>query len=654
MSPLLLAASLALGSVGDSGHYVIYKLQHAVGAETFAWSDTAPGRRLLTQWAFTYLGSDVRLETALETTAEGTPLSLSSRGQTSTLTDVDLQVTLEGASATVQDRGHTKILPVSGAAFPIHHYPPVALEEALFRYWQMQGRPASIALLPTGAASFEHRGDDTLTLSTGPVVVERYAVTGLVWGRQSMWATADGRIVAVVSGDAELDRFEAVRHGFEFQLGVFVRSAVRDGLDYLKTAARQVQPIQRGDYAIVGGRLIDGTGAPPVDDAVVIVRHGTIARVGPGRLVPVPRGMPIVDARGKTVIPGFWDMHVHFEQVEWPAAQLAAGVTTARDVGNELELEVGLRDAIRDGSVLGPRLLLAGLIDGAPNGLGVQLAGTPDEAVEMVDRYHDAGCVQIKVYQSVPPALVTVIASEAHRLGMTVTGHVPTGMNAYDFVRAGADMINHIGFALVIMVPPAQPGQPRAPLDTSSAEAHRAVAFFLEHHTVIDPTLARSEENDHPKDSLFSVYEPGASKAPPELAEVLNATGSPSDVATRRMAGLARALPIVNWLRRAGVPIVTGTDLVVPGHSIARELELEVRGGFTPMEAIQAATIVSARAMGLARESGTVEPGKRADLVILDADPLVNISNVRRVHAVVTAGRMYAPAPLWQIAGFAP
>ena len=175
-----------------------------------------------------------------------------------------------------------------------------------------------------------------------------------------------------------------------------------------------------------------------------------------------------------------------------------------------------------------------------------------------------------------------------------------------------------------------------------------------DHHTVLDPTLARSEQNAHPKDSLFSVYEPGAAKASPELAEVLNASGSPDTVARRRMASLARALPIVNALREAGIPIVAGTDLVVPGHSIARELELQVRGGFTPMQAIQAATIVAARAMGLDQESGTVEPGKRADLVLLDGDPLANISAVRRVSAVVTRGKMYLPAPLWRLAGFAP
>src|SRR4029077_15666151 len=123
--------------------------------------------------------------------------------------------------------------------------------------------------------------------------------------------------------------------------------------------------------------------------------------------------------------------------------QLAAGVTTARDAGNELELATGLREAIRDGRVPGPRLLLAGLIDGGPNGLGVHLAATAEEARAEVRRYHDAGYQQIKIYQSLPPSLVATIEEEAHRSNMTVTGHVPTGMNALQFVEAGADQINH-------------------------------------------------------------------------------------------------------------------------------------------------------------------------------------------------------------------
>src|SRR6266700_7573872 len=131
--------------------------------------------------------------------------------------------------------------------FPIHHYPPVALEEALLRFSLARGRPATVPLAPAGAASFELRGSDTLTLAAGPVVARRYSVSGLLWGRQSMWATSDGRILAVVNGDAELDRFEAVRGGFESQLATFVRAALRDGLEELQAIARRTPPVRQGD-----------------------------------------------------------------------------------------------------------------------------------------------------------------------------------------------------------------------------------------------------------------------------------------------------------------------------------------------------------------------------------------------------------------------
>ncbi|MGE5232303.1 MAG: amidohydrolase family protein [Deltaproteobacteria bacterium] len=642
----------------DSGRFAIYKLQHLVGTETWTSVPAGAGRTLATQWAFAYIGSAVALHETLTTLADGTPARLRARGQTSTLTDVDLQMEVAPedtgtAGVRILDRGRERRTRRPPLFFTTHHYPPAAIEEALYRYWVAHGRPRPLPLLPDGSVTLDHRGDDTLPGVT-PVVVHRYSLSGLVWGRQSLWVTEDGRVAAVIGGDAELDRLEEVRAGFEPFLPRFVAGAVRDGLADLAAAARAAPPARAGAYAIVGARLIDGTGAPPIEDAVVIVRDGRIEAAGPRGTVAVPPGLPKEPANGKTIIPGLWDMHVHFEQVEWPAAQLAAGVTTARDVGNELELATALRAAIAAGRVPGPRLLLAGLIDGAPDGLGAFLADTPDEARAVVGRYHAAGYQQIKIYGSLPPALVRVVTAEAHRLGMTVTGHVPRGMNARQFVEAGADQINHLGYVLLAVQPAPPSGQPWPPLDFESPTVREAIAFFKRHGTVLDPTLARSEQNAHPKDSAFAVYEPGAAHAPPALLEVLNASGSRAEAAPTRMRTFENVIPLVAALARAGVPIVAGTDLVVPGHSIARELELYVQAGMTPMEALQAATIVPARVMGLDRESGTIAPGKRADLVILDGNPLESIRALRRVGAVIAAGRLYRPAALWRMAEFAP
>jgi imidazolonepropionase-like amidohydrolase len=194
----------------------------------------------------------------------------------------------------------------------------------------------------------------------------------------------------------------------------------------------------------VGATLIDGTGRAAVPNATVVVDHGRIAAAGPSSTVKAPKNAQVVDGRGKTLLPGLWDMHAHFEQVEWGPIYLAAGVTTVRDCGNELEFIAAARDAVAAGRGLGPRILAAGIVDGSgPSAMSVQRVDTPEEAREWVDRYHAAGFQQMKIYSSVKVEQIKAVAEEAHRLGMTVTGHVANGVTVYQAVEAGQDQINH-------------------------------------------------------------------------------------------------------------------------------------------------------------------------------------------------------------------
>jgi hypothetical protein len=314
-----------------------------------------------------------------------------------------------------------------------------------------------------------------------------------------------------------------------------------------------------------------------------------------------------------------------------------------------------VREAIRQGRISGPRLLLAGIIDSPPSALGNNVAETPEQARALVRRYHGDGYEQIKIYQSLRPELVRVVAAEAHRLGLSVTGHVPTGMNAIEAVEAGMDQINHINFLLRVMRGrnwKAQTGVPAPPINLESNEAREAIRFFKERGTVVDPTMARGELNLHPLDVPFARFEPGMTKVPAELATILDHTGLAPEQAARARPAIELSSRLLLALHREGVPIVAGTDLVVPGHSQFRELELYVRAGLTPMEAIQAATLVPARAMKLDRELGTLEAGKVADLILVEGNPLADISEIRKVKYVVTRGRMYETAPFWRSVGF--
>ena len=355
-------------------------------------------------------------------------------------------------------------------------------------------------------------------------------------------------------------------------------------------------------------------------------------------------------------------MHAHFEQVEWGPIYLAAGVTTVRDCGNEFEFIKAVRDAVAQGRGLGPRLLLAGIVDGSSNyAIGVQRVDTPEQAKMWVDKYHGADFQQMKIYSSVKLDEIKVIANEAHRLGMTVTGHVPEGVTTYQAIEAGQDQINHIGYIAAMMYDPLPPGAKRAErtkaiagIDLNSPQTQKALGFLKDHHTVVDPTLALMEFFTASTVKPPASFEPGVLKLPVELAGPLNDVGPPGPNAELGEKSLQKFIEIVGALRKAGIPVVAGTDQTVPGHSLHREIELYVQAGFTPLEAIQAATIVPARVMGLDKEVGTIETGKRADLVVIRGDPLQDIHNTRNVDSVITNGTLYNASELWRSVGFKP
>jgi imidazolonepropionase-like amidohydrolase len=191
-------------------------------------------------------------------------------------------------------------------------------------------------------------------------------------------------------------------------------------------------------------------------------------------------------------------------------------------------------------------------------------------------------------------------------------------------------------------------------IDPDAPNVKKVINLLLEHHTVIDDTLALMEVILHPLDHPISGFEPGILKVAPELKEALETMGSPPAKADQSAAMFRAMEETVRLLHQAGVPIVAGTDQAVPGYSLDREIELYVQAGFTPMEAIQAATLVPARAMGMEKDSGTIEVGKRADVILVDGNPLQNISDIRKVSTMFAAGKMYQPAALWSSVGFKP
>jgi imidazolonepropionase-like amidohydrolase len=643
---LLLWAASSWAQTGlpgaEQGSYNLHKFEQLIGKETYTIARSDKEVVLGANFKFTDRGTAVPLAATLTMEKDLTPRDFQIKGKISRFSSIEDTVHGRSAGAVT--------IPPDENFFDIQGYAPVSVQMMLVRYWRTHGSPKTLKTLPRGEVQIQDQGTEKLTIGKRQVELHKLSIRGLIWGMESLWMDGQDHLVALVSMDAEMDHFEAVDEAYEDRLATFVADAALDGMANLAKVASSFSSEPAAVTAIMGGRLIDGTGRSPVEDSVVLLRGGKIVAAGPAASVPIPRGTEFVDAKGKSVLPGLWEMHAHFEQVEWGPIYLATGVTTARDVGNEREFIVAARDAIAAGRGIGPRLVMAGVVDGSgPFSLGVIRVDTPEQAREQVQKYKAAGFQQIKIYSSVKPDILKVVTAEAHRLGMTVTGHIPFGMNAIQGIEDGMDQINHVEYITPLMV-----DSKSQTIDPDAPNVKKIIKLLLDHHVVVDDTLALMEIILHPLDHPISGFEPGILKVAPELKQALETMGAAPAKAAQSAATFRAMETTVRILHQAGVPIVAGTDQTVPGFSLDREIELHVQAGFTPMEAIQSATIVAARAMGMENDSGTIEVGKRADVILVDGNPLENISDIRKVSAVFAAGKMYQPAALWSSVGFKP
>ncbi|HLK04482.1 MAG TPA: amidohydrolase family protein [Candidatus Acidoferrum sp.] len=653
----------ANGQTVEEGKFRLHKFEQAIGWESYQITKDGNGFAVKADFKFNDRGTDVPLAASLKAKNDWTPISFAIKGKNSRMSDLERAVEVNGEQIRVRDREEWKEGETPQQFFTIAGYAPVTMQMLLVRYWSAHGFAKELAVFPEGRNLWiEPRGQDKISFGGKTETLQRFLVEGLIWGREWLWFNMKQELIAAVTTDAEFDHFEAIRDGYEDGLKTFVALAGKDGMGALAQISATIPGSRATNIALVGGTLVDGTGKAAVPDSVVLVKDGRIVKAGTRNDVEIPKNFQLIDARGKTILPGLWDMHAHFEQVEWGPIYLAAGVTTVRDCGNELEFITTVRDSIAEGHGLGPRILAAGFIDGTgPTAIGVIRADTPEQAREWVDKYHQMGFQQVKIYSSVKLPQIAAAATEAHKLGMTATGHIPEGVTTREAIEAGQDQISHIPYILQMMAPPFPPGTKRAArlktlseIDLDSDAAKKEIAFLKEHHTVVDPTLVIYEMGTASTEKPFSTFEPGVAKVAPELAQALFDVGPPNENSEMVQKMFDKYVALVGKLHVAGVPVVVGTDQTVPGHSVHREIELYTMAGFTPLEAIQAATIVPARAMGMEKELGTIEAGKRADLILVKGNPLENIHDIRNVEFVMSSGKMFKTAELWQSVGFLP
>jgi len=623
----MLVNMLLLTFLAQSGSWNLHLINHQIGEERYEITKSASGIVVTSAFEYSDRGNKRPVALTMNLSADYTPQSFELKG-TSTRS-----MTIKSGVAEFHDRDAVRSLPLPGTTFVGIGTTPVAQQMLMMRYWAAHGHPLKLAILPdrpARTAVIRLSTSDEITVAGKAVKLDRYTVNGLAFGSEVLWLDAKGDLAALMTFASGLP-LEAVQPAYEPAFDQLFRLGVDQQMRTLESLNRAVPPLRTGSYAIRGATLVKATKDSPILDSVVIVRDGRIAAAGSRLNVAIPRGMPVVDATGQTLLPGLWEMHTHYSGVEFGPATLAAGITTARDCGGEFDFLVAARDAIAKRGGLGPRLLLAGLVDGGGlDAFGAINAATPEEARAVVAKYHAAGFQQIKLYTLLKPDVIRVLAEEAHRAGMTVTGHVPAAVDTAQGIDLGMDQINHLNY--VSRMPKTQ----------------ATIDVLLQHHTVVDPTVSWSEMGGHSKEIEASTFEPGLLKAPEYLAFKFGNMGG------NRPSRMKENLALILSLQKAGVPIVAGSDTGLIGYGLIREVELYAEAGMTPLEAIQSATIVPARAMKLDGVSGTVEVGKRADLILVNGNPLDRISDLRNVSKVITNGRMFDAGRLWQSVGFLP
>ena len=428
--------------------------------------------------------------------------------------------------------------------------------------------------------------------------------------------------------------------------------------------------------AITHVSVIDVASGAMRSDNTVIVSGNRISFVGAAIGARIPSGARVVDGRGKFLIPGLWDMHVHgfvylFSDFAGPL-MIANGVTGARDMGYYIDTTLRWRTSIAAGQEIGPRLVVGARVDGPVNRAGfVSHVVTEEDGVRAVDtlsRMKDGSARAdfIKTYSWVPRAAYFGIAAESKKLGVPFAGHVPYAVSAIEASNAGQRSMEHEDDLMracssrdsvlraafgdtTTLSPERQLGQMRDQAGVLRAtydpvKCRAVIATLARNHTWLTPTLVVYQPYAHMFDSASTH---------PELSKFI--PGIVQGGWMRRAAGLTPTDSMVvrsyfsfdrtRDLKNAGVKLLAGTDMpqafVYPGFSLHDELALLVRSGLTPFEALRAATYNPAEYLGALDSLGTISQGKIADLVLLEANPLADISNTRRISAVIANGRLF-------------
>jgi len=393
--------------------------------------------------------------------------------------------------------------------------------------------------------------------------------------------------------------------------------------------------------------VIDATGKSPLAAMTVVITGDRIVTIGKSAEVSLPRGAQVVNGAGKFLIPGLWDAHVH---LSWTTASalpvlIANGVTTVRDMGGRLSELDDWRTKIATGILVGPRIFRAGpILNGQKFNQYQMVPGNPDETRGVVRALKEAGVDFIKVHRRMPRDSYFAAIDEAKKQGLTVVGHIPITVTPAEASDAGEATIEHTETLFEGTFTAALNGRSlsEAIRQFRAEEADKLFARFARNHTVEDPTLIAYRTSIDFSDPALP---PNANLRYVAVSnkKTLEQSKLPAADLAQWKQTFAELCEVVRQMHTAGVTLIAGTDIAgprIPGFSLHEELALLVQCGLTPMQALQAATSTPAGVLNKSKDVGTIEVGKIADMILLDANPLNDIHNTQRIRAVIVGGKL--------------
>src|SRR6266480_4954885 len=594
--------------------------------------------------------------------AAGVPTEYEGRGNDYMKALIEERFDLNNGKAHWKNRSEQGKQSATGEAFYIPVNAPPEFTGVLARAL-LKAPGHKLQLLPAGEASIEESGKLSIKGTTGKAELTQYRIIGLLFTPQTIWLDHNGDTAANVSS-----WFSVIPAPFEGAIPQLLEAQQAADNVWSDHLAHQVAHVPKGDLVIRNTRLFDPRDLNVTPGMSVLVRGDRIIRVAPDADLKASADAEVIDAHGRFLMPGLWDNHQHFGDIDGPL-DLANGVTSARDMANDTDTFLQRVARFDNGSELGPRVLKAGIIDGTGEFAGPtkMRVDTGEQAIQDVDWYAEHGYAQIKIYSSIKPELVPIIADHAHSRGLRVSGHVPAFMSARQFVEGGADEIQHLNFIVLNFLFPEVKETRNRDRFTKVAERAREftpdkpdvrdfISFLGQHHTVLDPTISIFE-------GLFcgnpAAITPGLEEIvprfPPQVRRAMlsGALEVPKGQETAYHEAFPAMLRLLKALHDAGITIIPGTDGLA-GYMLHHELELYAEAGIAPAEILRMATWTPALVMGVNNDRGVIAPGKLADMILVNGDPTKNIRDINNITTVIKGGKVYDPTAIEKALGIAP